>query len=145
MIAITDRPLDYHAVSESVRDNSAGAVVLFLGTVREITGETQTTQLEYDAYRRMAEARMQELRDEVFRRFTVVRCSLVHRVGSLAPGEVCVAIAVSSPHRPEAFDAARWLIDTLKEQVPIWKKEHYGDGTVDWVHPIDAGTAESAS
>lgn len=142
MIELTDQPIDYTAVTESVRDRRAGAVVLFLGTVREITGDTTTRGLDYDAYRQMAESKMRELHDECARRFATVCCSLVHRTGSLQPGDVCVAIAVSAPHRPEAFDAGRWLIDTLKERVPIWKKEFYGDGTVDWVHPDGSETAE---
>jgi molybdopterin synthase catalytic subunit len=135
MIALTDQTIDFEAVTNSVRDHRAGAVVLFLGTVREFTGDAQTTALDYEAYRSMAEHQMQLLHDRVRQQYPVIRASLVHRVGHLELGDVCVAIAVSTPHRPEAFAAGQWLIDTLKEQVPIWKKENYSDGSVDWVHP----------
>ncbi len=143
MIQLSQDMIDYHAVTESVRDHRAGAVVLFLGTVREFTGDAHTSGLDYEAYRAMAETKLAELHDTVLKRYPVIKASLVHRIGSLTLGDVCVAIAVSTPHRPEAFEAGRWLIDTLKEQVPIWKKENYMDGSVEWVHPApDAATGE---
>jgi molybdopterin synthase catalytic subunit len=135
VICLTNNSIDFQAVTESVRDHRAGAVVLFLGTVREFTGDAQTTALDYEAYRGMAEQQLKRLHDQVMQSYPVVKASLVHRVGNLAPGDVCVAIAVSTPHRREAFEAGQWLIDTLKEQVPIWKKENYVDGSVEWVHP----------
>jgi len=135
VIHLTDQPLDYPAITESVRDPAAGAVVLFLGTVREFTAGQQTEQLEYEAYREMAEASMRQLADEAAARFPIVKSALVHRVGLLQLSDVAVAIAVSTPHRAEAFAAGQWLIDTLKQRVPIWKREHYTDGRVHWQHP----------
>jgi len=117
-------------------------VVLFLGTVREFTGDSQTVALDYEAYREMAEAKMRELKDEAAQRFPVINAAIVHRVGNLQLGDVCVAIAVSTPHRPDAFAAGKWMIDTLKEKVPIWKRENYVDGRVEWVHPVDSASGD---
>jgi molybdopterin synthase catalytic subunit len=139
MIEITETPIDYGAITERVRSNRAGAVCLFLGTVRELTGDRRTLALEYEAYPAMALKKMEELEAEARQRWPILEAALVHRVGHLDLGEVSVAVAVSCPHRDQAFDACRWLIDTLKEIVPIWKKEHWADGTEDWVHPgLDA-------
>jgi molybdopterin synthase catalytic subunit len=135
MIEITDAPIDYAALTERVRSDLAGAVCLFLGTVREVTGDRRTAALDYEAYPAMARAKMAELEQEARRRWPILEAALVHRVGHLEPGEVSVAVAVSCPHRHQAFDACRWLIDTLKEVVPIWKKELWADGTEEWVHP----------
>lgn len=140
MIELTQRPIDFSALTESVRSHQAGAVVLFLGTVREFTGEAHTAWLEYEAYPEMAIAALQQLEAEVRRRFTVTEAAISHRYGRLELGEIAVAVAVSSPHRSQAFDAGRWLIDTLKECVPIWKKEHYTDGATEWLHTeVDPG------
>jgi molybdopterin synthase catalytic subunit len=135
MFRITRDPIDVTAVLESVRSPRAGAVVLFLGTAREFTGERRTESLEYDCYAEMAQKKMAELEAEARSRWPLVGCSLVHRVGPLGLGEASVAIAVSSPHRQEAFQAGQWLIDTLKQVAPIWKQEHWADGTTQWVHP----------
>lgn len=143
MIELTQQVIDFTALTESVRDNAAGAVVLFLGTVRDVTGDERTERLEYEAYADMAKTSMAELEAQVRRRFPVIGVAISHRIGTLDPGDISVAIAVSSPHRAEAFDAGRWLIDTLKEHVPIWKREHYQDGRIEWQHPglLAAGSA----
>ncbi len=135
MIELTTEPIDYHRLTESVRDHAAGAVTLFLGTVREFTRGVQTSWLEYEAYPDMARASMAELEAEAAEKFTVTKIAISHRTGPMALGEISVAIAVSSPHRDQAFEAGRWLIDTLKERVPIWKKEHFADGREEWQHP----------
>src|SRR3954452_7057331 len=135
MVEITEGPIDYEAVTERVRSNQAGAVCLFLGTVREMTGDRRTTSLDYEAYPEMARAKMVELEAEARRRWPVIEAALVHRVGHLGLGEVSVVVAVSCPHRDQAFEACRWLIDALKEIVPIWKRETWADGTEEWVHP----------
>jgi len=134
MIEITDSPIDQAAVVESVRSNLAGAVCSFLGTVRELTGDRQTARLEYEAYPEMARKSLAGLEAEARGRWPVVDLAIVHRVGRLDPGEVSVVIAVSCPHRDQAFEACRWLIDALKEVVPIWKKEVGPDGQGEWVH-----------
>lgn len=148
MIELTEQPIDFQNLTEAVRDNAAGAVVLFLGTVREFTSGVQTAWLAYEAYPEMARASMAQLETEVRAQFTVTKVAISHRFGKLELGDVSVAIAVSSPHRAQAFDAGRWLIDTLKERVPIWKKEHYSDGREAWQHPglpIASVSRESAS
>ena len=139
MVEITEAPIDFAALTERVRSNQAGAVCLFLGTVRELTGDRRTAALDYEAYPEMALKTLTDLEAEARRRWPITEAALVHRVGHLDLGEVSVAVAVSCPHRHQAFDACRWLIDTLKEVVPIWKKETWADGTEEWVHPgLDA-------
>ncbi len=145
MVRLTTETIDYHALTESVRTPRAGAVVLFLGTVREITGDRQTRALDYEAYGEMAEPQMQQLLDEARSRWPIEKAALVHRVGHLQPGEVSVAVAVACPHRGEAFEAARFLIDRLKQTVPIWKRECYADGSTEWVHPGLSAAADRPS
>ncbi len=135
MIEITDAPIDHAALTERVRSNQAGAVCTFLGTVREMTGAKRTAALEYEAYPEMAGKTMAELEAEARRRWPIIDAALVHRVGCLDLGAISVVVAVSCPHRQQAFEACRWLIDRLKEVVPIWKKEVWADGTEEWVHP----------
>jgi molybdopterin synthase catalytic subunit len=135
MIKITAEPIDYAAVTDLVRSPLAGAVCTFLGTVREFTGDRRTVALAYESYPEMALKKMAELEEEARRRWPVIELALVHRVGNLELGEVSVAVAVSCPHRHESFEACRWLIDTLKQVVPIWKKEIWADGNEEWVHP----------
>ncbi|HEY2154427.1 MAG TPA: molybdenum cofactor biosynthesis protein MoaE [Isosphaeraceae bacterium] len=135
MIAITQNPLDHAAITEGVRSNQAGAVCSFLGTVREMTGDRRTSSLDYEAYPEMALKKLAELEAEARTRWPIIEAALVHRVGHLDLGEISVVVAVSCPHRGQAFEACRWLIDRLKEVVPIWKKEVWADGTEEWVHP----------
>jgi molybdopterin synthase catalytic subunit len=135
MIKITAEPIDYVAVTDLVRSPLAGAVCTFLGTVREFTGDRRTVALAYESYPEMALKKMAELEEEARGRWPVIELALVHRVGNLELGEVSVAVAVSCPHRHESFEACRWLIDSLKQVVPIWKKEIWADGNEEWVHP----------
>ena len=135
MIELTHNPIDSNKVLEQVASNQAGAVILFLGTTREFTAARQTASLDYECYPDMAISKLEELEGQARERWPVVECVIVHRLGHLELGEASVAIAVSSPHRKDAFEAGQWLIDTLKEVVPIWKKENWVDGTADWVHP----------
>jgi molybdopterin synthase catalytic subunit len=135
MIEITKGPIDHAAVTDRVRSNQAGAVCSFLGTVREMTGDRRTVALDYEAYPEMALKTMADLEREARDRWPILDLALVHRVGHLDLGEISVVVAVSCPHRHQAFDACRWLIDTLKESVPIWKKEVWADGSEEWVHP----------
>lgn len=135
MIDLTTTAIDSAAITESVRSNDAGAVVLFLGTVREFTGDAQTSSLEYEAYPEMALRAMEELEREARELWQLVDVSIVHRTGHLELGAVAVAVAVSSAHRKAAFEAGAWILDTLKQRVPIWKKECYTNGKTEWVHP----------
>jgi molybdopterin synthase catalytic subunit len=135
MIRLTRDPIDHQALTETVRRPACGAVVLFLGTVRDLTGDKVTVALDYDAYPDMAEKKLAEIEADVRRRWPVGEVALVHRLGHLEVGDVSVAVAVSCPHRAEAFAACRHAIDRLKELVPIWKKENWADGSTEWVHP----------
>ena len=135
MVQLTTNPVDATSVLSSVASPRAGAVVLFLGTTRELTGNRQTDSLDYECYPEMAQLKLEELEAEARGRWPILECTIIHRLGHLEIGEASVAIAVSSPHRQAAFEAGQWLIDTLKKVAPIWKKENWSDGTSEWVHP----------
>jgi molybdopterin synthase catalytic subunit len=145
MIDITSEPIDTQAVLRRVASNDAGAVVLFLGTTREHTEGRRTASLDYECYPQMARDKLSELVNEALHRWPLTGCAVVHRVGHVPLGEASVAVAVSTPHRQAAFEAGQWLIDTLKEVVPIWKKENWADGESQWVHPGLNVPRESAS
>jgi molybdopterin synthase catalytic subunit len=134
MVQLTHDPIDFATVTEAVRSPRCGAVALFLGTVRDLTGDEVTEFLEYESYSPMAEKMLAEIEVELRGRWNVGEVAMVHRLGRLGVGEVSVAVAVSAPHRAEAFEACRFAIDTLKEVVPIWKKENAPDGAGNWVH-----------
>lgn len=129
MVRLTRDTIDHSELTQAVRSPHCGAVALFLGTVRDWTGDEYTEFLDYEAYAPMAEKKLAEIEAEVRSRWTVGEVALVHRLGRLGVGEISVAVAVSAPHRAAAFEACRYAIDMLKEVVPIWKK----DGN--WVHP----------
>jgi len=132
-IEVTSDPLSERALADAVADPGAGAVALFSGVVREQTGGRRVKFLEYEAHATMAAARMREIAAELRARWPGIRrVAILHRVGRLEIGEPSVMIAVSSPHRREAFEACRFAIDTLKESVPVWKKEYFEDGEI-WV------------
>lgn len=135
MVRLTRERIDYHVLTESVRRPGCGAVVTFLGTVRDLTGDRQTVALDYEAYPGMAEKKMAEIEADTRARWPVGDIVLEHRLGRLEVGDISVAVAVSCPHRGQAFEACRHAIDRLKELVPIWKKENWADGATEWVHP----------
>jgi molybdopterin synthase catalytic subunit len=135
MMRLTREAIDYHALTEQVRRGDCGAVVLFLGTVRDLTGERVTVALDYEAYPAMAEKKMAEIEADTRQRWPVGDIALEHRLGHLDVADISVAVAVSCPHRAQAFEACRYAIDRLKELVPIWKKENWADGSTEWVHP----------
>ena len=124
--------IDVQGLLDAVRSPRAGALALFLGTVRNHNQGREVEQLEYGAYEAMAERELERLRRTALERFPVIAAALAHRTGTLQIGDVSVAVAVSSAHRADAFEAARWLIDTLKQTVPIWKKEAFEGGEV-WI------------
>jgi molybdopterin synthase catalytic subunit len=134
MFRLTRDPIDSDALTQSVQRSDCGGVVLFLGTVRDLTGDVRTEFLVYEAYAPMAEAKLAEIEADVRSRWPVGDVAIVHRLGRLEIGDVAVAVAVSCPHRAQAFDACRHAIDRVKELVPIWKKENAPDGRADWVH-----------
>ena len=135
MVELIHSPIDPAAVLRRVETPTAGAVVLFLGTTRAVTDGRETRSLDYECYPEMAESKLAELEAEARRRWPVAECAVVHRLGHLEIGEASVAVAVSTAHRGDAFEAGQWLIDTLKQVVPIWKRENWADGTSNWVHP----------
>ena len=135
MIQLTTTPIDTAAILAAATNPAAGAVVLFLGTTRELTAGRKTAALDYEAYNEMAERQLADLESEARRRWPVLECMIVHRLGRVPPTEASVAIAVSTPHRADAFAAGQWLIDSLKQDVAIWKREQWSDGKQEWVHP----------
>jgi molybdopterin synthase catalytic subunit len=137
---LTRDVIDPSEVLASVADPGAGAVVLFLGTVRDHSEAGSVERIEYEAYEPMAEKRLAQAEREVRRRWPATTgVKIAHRVGNLAVGEVSVAVAVSSPHRAEAFEACRHAIETIKHDVPIWKREKLGDGSEVWVEGVPVG------
>jgi molybdopterin synthase catalytic subunit len=135
MARLTDQVIDTQRLLQQVASREAGAVVLFLGTTRGVTEGRETSSLDYESYPEMAEQKLAELEEEALRRWRIVKCGVVHRLGNLEVGETSVAVAVSSAHRRDAFAAGQWLIDSIKQVVPIWKQENWADGTSQWVHP----------
>jgi molybdopterin synthase catalytic subunit len=129
-VRIVREPIDADAVVRRLQRPADGAVVLFAGVVRDNSRGRRTLYLEYEAYEAMALQQMESLAAEARARFGVRGAAIVHRLGRLDIGETSVLIAVASAHRGEAFDACRWIIDTLKKTVPIWKKEYFEDGAV---------------
>ncbi len=129
---VTDQELCLEEVAARVRDPSCGAVTVFEGSVRDVSRGRKVLYLEYEAYKEMAEKKLAEIGDDIRARWGLDRVAISHRVGRLELGEASVIIAVASPHRPEAFEACRYAIETLKKTVPIWKKEVWEDGEV-WV------------
>jgi molybdopterin synthase catalytic subunit len=129
-IDILDTSLPTAQVMEKMKAGEDGAVCVFDGIVRNHTRGRQTLYLDYEAYREMALGQMQGLATEAIARFGVRDVAMLHRLGRLEVGETSVLIVVASAHRGQAFDACRWLIDQLKKQVPIWKKETFLDGAV---------------
>ncbi len=130
---LTRRRIDPAEVVNSVKDERAGGVVLFLGTVRNISEGRSVERLEYQAYRAMAERRIREIEAEVRERWPVQKVKILHREGSLHVGEISVAVAVSSEHREEAFEACRYAIGTVKHSLPVWKREKIVGGGELWV------------
>ena len=129
---LTDRPIDLAAVVAEVEDERAGAIATFLGTVRAESRGHRVVRLEYEAYEGMAENVMAELAEQLAARYDLCAVAITHRIGVCEIGEASVAIAVSAPHRQDALAACKDAIDTLKERVPLWKKEVYSGGE-EWI------------
>jgi molybdopterin synthase catalytic subunit len=132
MFRITRTPIVVDRLLRAVRDPRAGAIVTFVGATRNENAGRRVVRLEYEAFTRMAIAEMERLAAEARRRWPVRRIAIAHRIGTVPVGQTSVAIAVSAGHRAEAFAACRWLIDRLKEIVPIWKREHFRGGRI-WI------------
>jgi molybdopterin synthase catalytic subunit len=135
LVELRDSPLDAGAVISAVSEGGAGAIAMFLGTTRAESNEAgrRLVALDYEAYREMAEQQMHALANEAKERWPILRLAVLHRVGRVEIGQPSVLIAVSTPHRAEAFEACRFLIDRIKAEATIWKKEVWEDGSSSWV------------
>lgn len=136
MILVTDQPLDTQAIIKSVESSEGGAVNVFIGTVRNATKGKEVLKLEFEAYEPMATKEITNIVETAKSKWPLLKVAVHHRTGTMQIGDVPVVIAVSTPHRTAGFEACQYIIDTLKESVPIWKKEFFEDGEV-WVaaHP----------
>ncbi|MFD0761872.1 molybdenum cofactor biosynthesis protein MoaE [Lutibacter aestuarii] len=135
-IQITTKTLNLQDCYNFVQDASCGGIALFVGTVRNTTKNKEVTLLDFSGYEPMAVKEMQKIANQALEKFSIHKIAIHHAVGELKIGDIPVIIAVSSAHRKAAFEACEFAINTLKETVPIWKKEHFADGEV-WVnaHP----------
>jgi len=133
--AIVDREIDPSLLIAAVRSDSAGAVSVFIGTVRDSSDGRGVTGLEYEAYRAMAESELSAIVEEAAAKYEVESLVAEHRIGELRVGEVSVAIAASHAHRTAAIECAHFVIEEIKKRVPIWKREQFVDGTREWVDP----------
>lgn len=129
---ISKEPIDIQAVIDKVVQREAGAITTFIGTVRELTHGKKTLFLVYEAYEAMAVKKLEQIGKEIEERWTGAQTAITHRVGRLDITDVAVVIAVSTPHRADAYEANRYAIERIKEIVPIWKKEHWEDGE-EWI------------
>jgi molybdopterin synthase catalytic subunit len=132
LIAVREAELSVDEVRAAVADPAAGGIALFVGTVRDVDHDRGVTALSYSAHP-SAESELRRVAEMVAEKFPVVAIAAVHRVGDLAVGDLAVVVAVACPHRAEAFDACRELIDVLKASVPIWKHQRFADGSSEWV------------
>ena len=135
-IIVSSDKLDLQMCYDFVQDDSCGGIALFVGTVRNKTNDKEVTKLDFSAYKSMAIKEIQNIANNAIKKFDILKIAIHHYEGELKVGEIPVIIAVSSAHRSACFEACQYAIDTLKESVPIWKKEHFIDGSV-WVnaHP----------
>lgn len=132
--AIVTRPIDVCGLLSEVAGPHNGATLLFVGTVRDVSDGVGVTALDYSAYAGMAERELNEIVTEAAARWRTSDIVVEHRIGSLELGETSVAIVAAHPHRGEAYEASRYIIEELKKRLPIWKREHYVDGRAEWVN-----------
>jgi molybdopterin synthase catalytic subunit len=143
--ALTREPLDLAAVAARVAHDGAGASSVFVGTVREVNVGRRVLRIDYEAYEPMAARELAAVAHEVVERHPGACIAVEHRLGTLGLGEASVVIAASHPHRGPAIAACAEAIELLKRRVPIWKREHYADGTREWVDPTSAAAVPAAS
>ncbi len=142
--SILTEEIDPASLINEVSSPQYGAISVFVGTVREVNEGRTVSAIEYSAYKSMASAELERILDEAEVRFAVSALIVEHRIGLLGLGDVSVAIAAAHAHRAPALDCTRYVIEEIKKRVPIWKKEHYADGTREWVDPTRATQASSA-
>lgn len=135
-VVVDGEPVDGEALRQRVEASDCGAVVLFLGTVRDTNRGREVTALQYEAYGPMAVEELEAVAREAVERFSVERVAARHRTGLLRPGDVAVGVAVGAAHRDAAFEACRWIMEELKARVPLWKHERYADGEERWLDGV---------
>ena len=136
-IELTDDPIETALLRGRLADPDVGAIGWFEGVTRQTTDDRITQSLSYEAHRPMAINELEKLAAEAVEKFSLHRCLIVHRLGDVPVGEASVVVGCSSAHRVATFQALPWIMDVLKQDVPIWKRELYTDGTTEWVHPTD--------
>ncbi len=141
---ITDKPIDVTELVTGLRNDSAGAYASFEGRVRNLNEGKNVLSLEYEAHEPVAAGEGEKILVEATERFGLLTATSQHRVGHLELGDCAVWVGVSAPHRGEAFDGCRYIIDELKQRLPIWKKEHYRDGHSDWINCVTGKSRESS-
>lgn len=142
---VQTEPIDAAALLADVGADEDGAVLLFVGVVRNHADGRPVRGMHYEAYQEMATAVLREIAEEAARPLGTDRIAVLHRTGDLAIGDVSVAIAVSSPHRAQAYEASRYVIEEIKKRLPVWKKEHYTDGEALWLDgTVPPGTGRAA-
>jgi molybdopterin synthase catalytic subunit len=132
LVELTKTPIDLNTLLQQLEDHTAGGLVVFLGRVRNHSDGREIKEMDYEAYPDMAMGKMQQIEQKAMERWPIKKVIICHRTGNLKLGELSVVIGVASAHRKEAFEACRFIIDTLKETVPIWKKEYFDAGE-SWV------------
>ena len=145
LASLVRTPIDPLEMIQSVSNAANGAILLFLGAVRQVNEGRAVTGIDYAAYEAMAQRELEAIVSEGAARFGTTDLTVRHRLGELGVEEVSVAIAVGHPHRGEAYALSRWVIEELKRRVPIWKREHYADGTREWVDPTGRASAGAPS
>ena len=134
-IELVDGPIQVEALRDRIDHPDAGAQGWFVGVTRRTTGDLITETLHYEAHHSMANRELLKLARDAVKKFSLLRLVIVHRLGEVPIAEASVVIGCSSSHRPETFAALEWIMNQLKQDVPIWKREFYSDGTEEWVHP----------
>lgn len=142
--AIVSRPIDASAVMAEVAGSRNGATVLFVGTVRDVNDGAAVSGLDYSSYAGMAERELASIAAEAASRWNTNDIVVEHRIGTLELGDASVAIAVAHPHRGEAYESSRYIIEELKKRLPVWKRERYVDGRAEWVN-AGGGTRDAGS
>ena len=142
-VAVVREPIQPAEVLARVGADQDGASLLFVGVVRDHSDGRPVTGVHYDAYEEMAARVLEEIVQEAEERFGTDRIAVLHRIGDLTIGDVSVAIAVSTPHRAESYEASRFIIEELKKRLPVWKREHYTDGAVEWVEGAKPAAAST--
>ena len=142
-IELVDDVIDQDRLREKLADPDVGAHGWFVGVTRRTTADRITAGLSYQAHREMARRELHRIADDAIERFSLARLVIVHRLGEVPLGQASVVVGCSSSHRPATFQALPWIMDVLKREVPIWKRETYVDGATEWVHPVEDAASES--